>query len=85
MTEAARILSEFGDRLAQVHLSEVNGKGKHFVMSFGAKRAYEPLAEMLSRVPVILESPVDEAGIESEIEEAHKVLSHTHPRAQSAE
>lgn len=79
MTEAARILSEFGDRLAHVHLSEVNGKGKHFTMSFIAKRAYELLADVLSSVPVILESPVDEAGIESEIEEAQRVLTHSHP------
>lgn len=74
MTEAARILSEFGDRLAEVHLSEVNGKGKHFAMSLIAKRAYEPFADVLSKVPVILESPVDEAGIELEIQEAQKVL-----------
>ena len=81
MTEATRILSEFGDRLVQVHLSEVNSKGKHFAMSFTAKRAYEPLADILSSVPVILESPVDEAGIEPEIEEAQKVLAHSHPEA----
>lgn len=84
MTEATRILSEFGDRLAHVHLSEVNGKGKHFAMSFGAKRAFELLADVLSRVPVILESPVDEAGIESEIEEAQRLLTHSHPEPQRA-
>jgi hypothetical protein len=84
MTEAVRILSEFGDRMAQVHLSEVNSKGRHFAMSFIAKRAYEPLAEALSRVPVILESVVDEAGIESEIEEARKVLMHAHSATQLA-
>ena len=81
MTEATRILSEFRNRLAQVHLSEVNGKGKHFAMSFNAKRAYELLADDLSSVPVILESPVDEAGIESEIQEAQSVLSHAHAEA----
>lgn len=84
MTEAVRILSEFGDRLAQVHLSEVNGKGRHFAMSLIAKRAYEPLADVLSSVPVILESPVDEAGIEPEIEAAQRVLSHSHLNTQTA-
>lgn len=79
MTEAARILSEFGDRLAQVHLSEINGKGKHFAMSFVAKRAYSRLADVLASVPVILESPVDEAGIESELEEAQRVLARSRP------
>jgi Xylose isomerase-like TIM barrel len=85
MTEAARILAEFGDRLAQVHLSEVNGKGKHFPMSFVAKRAYKRLADVLSSVPVILESPVDEAGIEQEIKEAQKVLAHSQPGERAAE
>ena len=75
MTEATRILSDFRDRLAQVHLSEVNGRGKHFTMSFVAKLAYERLANVLSSVPVILKSPVDEAGINPEIEAAQRVLS----------
>jgi Xylose isomerase-like TIM barrel len=74
MTEATRILFEFGNRLAQVHLSEVDGKGRHFAISFVAKLAYRPLAEILSKVPVILESPVGECDIESEIREAHSVL-----------
>jgi cytosine/adenosine deaminase-related metal-dependent hydrolase len=84
MTEAVRILMEFGDRMAQVHLSEVNSRGRHFAMSFIAKRAYEPLADILSNVPVILESMVQEAGIESEIEEARKVLTNVHPATQLA-
>ncbi|MEK6703791.1 MAG: hypothetical protein AABZ53_16145 [Planctomycetota bacterium] len=77
MTEAVRILLTFADRLAEVHLSEVNSKGKHFAMSLTAKRAYRPLAGFLSRVPVILESPVDEEDIESEIHEARDVLGAT--------
>ncbi|HZH10665.1 MAG TPA: hypothetical protein VEZ24_09880 [Microvirga sp.] len=75
MTEAARILAAFGDRLVQVHLSEVNSRGKHFAMSFAAKRAYEPFAEILSQVPVILESIVDEDQIRLEIAEAEKILT----------
>jgi len=84
MTEAARILSEFRDRLAQVHLSEVNSKGKHFAMSFTAKRAYERLADVLSSVPVIIESPVGEEGIEVEIKEAQRVLTRFHLKAHRA-
>ena len=84
MTEAVRIISEFGDRMAQVHLSEVNSKGRHFAMSFVAKRAYELLADVLSNVPVILESVVDEAEIQSEIDEAKKVLSHAHLETHSS-
>ncbi|MET3789744.1 hypothetical protein [Methylobacterium radiotolerans] len=76
MTEAACILTEFGDRLAQVHMSEVNSRGKHFAMSFGAKHAYEPFACAMSKVPVILESVVEASNIEKEIDAAVKILSH---------
>jgi hypothetical protein len=76
MTAAARILSEFGDRLVQVHLSELNSKGKHFAISYGAKRAYEIFATTLSQVPVILESVVSEAGIAAEINETEKILNY---------
>jgi hypothetical protein len=76
MTEAACVLSEFGDRLAQVHLSEVDGRGKHFAMSYGAKLAYEQFSEVLSEVPVILESIVREEDIDSEITKARVILTH---------
>ncbi|HKY08852.1 MAG TPA: hypothetical protein VJQ55_11445 [Candidatus Binatia bacterium] len=76
MTEAARIISRFGDRLAQVHVSELNSKGKHFPMSFLAKGAYEQFAEVLSQVPVILESVVSETGIALELREIERVLTH---------
>lgn len=74
MTEALRILEAFGDRLAQIHISEVNSRGRHFAMSFAAKRAYEPFAEILSAVPVIIESVVEEGGIAGEIDAAERLL-----------
>lgn len=76
MTEAARILSEFGTLLAEVHLSEVDGRGRHFAMSFGAKRAYEQFSDVLSKVPNILESIVSEDRIDLEIEAARTTLMH---------
>jgi hypothetical protein len=75
MTEAVRILEEFGDRLVQFHLSEVNSRGKHFSMSFAAKRAYEPFAAILSQAPVILESVVGSDEIVEELAEAEKILN----------
>ncbi|NYJ11133.1 hypothetical protein GGI64_002184 [Rhizobium leguminosarum] len=75
MTEGLRIIEEFRDRLVQVHLSEVNSRGKHFSMSFAAKRAYEPFAEILSKVPVILESVVGNEEITNEIAETEKLLA----------
>ncbi|TYL79834.1 hypothetical protein [Bradyrhizobium cytisi] len=79
MTVAARILSEFGAKIAQVHVSELNSKGKHFAMSYGAKRAYESFAARLSQVPIILESVVRETEISSEISETEKVFSYGVP------
>jgi sugar phosphate isomerase/epimerase len=81
MAEAVRIIEEFGERLVQVHLSEVNSKGKHFSMSFAAKRAYEPFAEILSTVPVILESVVGNDEIVREISETERLLSFRRPRS----
>lgn len=76
MTEAAFILAKFGNRLAQVHLSEVDGRGVHFAMSLGAELAYEQFSDLISKVPVILESIVDEEDIKSEICKAEILLSH---------
>eukprot|EP01038_Epipyxis_sp_PR26KG_P012451 gene12451-16699_t len=76
MTEAAGILTAFSDRLAQVHVSEVDGKGRHFAMSFAARHAYRPFARSMSEVPVILESIVRENEIDAEIEQARTMLSY---------
>ncbi|MEO4042930.1 hypothetical protein AAFN47_15110 [Hoeflea sp. CAU 1731] len=79
MTEGLCIIEEFRCRLVQVHLSEVNSIGKHFLMSFAAKRAYEPFAEIMSTVPVILESVVQESEIVNEIAETERLLSLRQP------
>jgi hypothetical protein len=76
MTEATAILGEFGDRLAQVHISEVDGQGAHFAMSLSAEFAYEQFSGLISEVPVILESIVGERDIESEIKKTEMLLSH---------
>jgi hypothetical protein len=86
MTEAACILEEFGDRLAQVHLSEVDGRGEHFAMSLSAELAYEQFSDIISEVPVILEAIVGEQDIEFEIDKtetllAHRALSNTETRS----
>jgi hypothetical protein len=75
MTEAAYILAKFGERLAQVHLSEVDGRGVHFAMSLSAELAYERFSDIMSKVPIILESIVGEEDIEPEIRKAKILLS----------
>ena len=75
MTEAARILVRFKSRLAQAHFSELNSQGKHFPISFAAKLAYKPFANLLSSVPIILESVVGEDEIAAEIRGVEEVLA----------
>lgn len=74
MSVAVDILSEFSDRIEQVHLSEVNGKGKHFAISFGAELAYAPFVEIMASVPVIIEAMVGESEVEAEVEKAWRLL-----------
>jgi sugar phosphate isomerase/epimerase len=79
MTEAASILAKFGDRLAQVHLSEVDTRGAHFAMSRSAEVAYEQFSDLMSKVPIILESIVSEQDIEDEIFKTKMLLSRHSP------
>lgn len=75
LTEAFLILERFGDRLAQVHLSEVSTSGRHGRLSRTAILAFQELAPYIPPdVPVILESPVTEAEIEEELMRAEEAL-----------
>lgn len=68
MTEAFLLLTEFRDRLIEVHASEVNSESQHDPISYGAKLAFQQVADIIGEpVPIILESRVDEAGIAMEI------------------
>jgi len=69
MTEAYLILRDFGNRVAEVHLSEVNAASKHEPISYGATLAYQQVASLIPEtIPVILESIVSAEFIDDEIE-----------------
>lgn len=75
MTEAYLILREFGDRLAQVHMSEVGTRSGHGRISPLAMRDFQEVASMLpADVPVILETPVTPDQMRSEIATARRAL-----------
>lgn len=75
MTEAYLILREFGSRLKQVHVSEVNARSKHDPLSFTSILAFQQVAHLIPEsVPLILETPVLEAEIEQEIAKAREAL-----------
>jgi hypothetical protein len=75
MTEAYLILRDFGPRLAQVHVSEVNSRSKHDALSYSSILAFQEVARLIpEQVPLILETPVTQGEMESEMEKVRKAL-----------
>lgn len=75
MTEADILLKTFDRRLRQVHVSEVNTSSKHDPLSYASILAFREIAPLLRQdVPVILETPVSEDRIESEMKRATEAL-----------
>jgi hypothetical protein len=75
MTEAHLILRDFGSRLAQVHVSEVNSRSKHDVLSYCSILAFRQVAQLiLEGVPLVLETPVEEDEMESEMAKVREAL-----------
>jgi hypothetical protein len=64
MTEAFRILVRFGDRICQLHISELDSAGHHFPLSYGSMQAFSEVASLIpAGCPAIIESlsPLQEA------------------------
>jgi hypothetical protein len=62
MTEAYRILRQFGNRIRQMHFSEVGTDSRHRRVSDSAFRAYAEIAQCLPLdVPIILEALIAES------------------------
>jgi hypothetical protein len=75
MIEAAKILREFGARLRQVHVSEVNTRSKHDRVSYASMPAFREVAHLIpERIPLIVESPVGIEDIGAEIAQVRKAL-----------
>ena len=75
MTEAYLILREFGARLRQVHVSEVNTSSRHDPLSYASILAFQDVAHLVpSDVPLILETPVREEDIDTEIAKVREAL-----------
>jgi sugar phosphate isomerase/epimerase len=76
MTEAYLILTQFGERLRQVHLSEVTSRSTHDRLSFSSIRATQGIAALIpEHIPIVLESPVSADELESEIGRANVALT----------
>jgi hypothetical protein len=78
MTEASLLLRAFGERLEQVHMSEVNTASRHDPISPNAVRAFQSVAMYIPEsMPVILETLIDsgQSDIQTEIARAREALN----------
>ena len=76
MSEAAHMLEKFDDRLKQLHASGLNSNSTHSALSVAARAAFGQISQLIPpHVPVILESPVTESQISSELEFARTTFS----------
>ena len=69
---ARGIIREFGGRMKQIHLSELDVKSRHQPLSMATVWAVREIAHLIPECPVILESVVPPGGILSEIATARQ-------------
>jgi len=77
MAEGVLIIREFGHRLAEVHISEVNTSSRHDPISTSAMRAFHSIAHYIpDAVPIVIESLIDEgqSDIATELKSARESL-----------
>lgn len=84
MTEARLLLHAFRDRLAEVHMSEVDTASQHHPISCNAIAAFQSVAEWIpAQIPVILEALIDQGqgDIQTEVRHAREALNRAAVRA----
>jgi hypothetical protein len=75
MTEAYRLLSAFGDRLEQVHVSELDADSHHVRLTRTGIRACQEIADFVPvHVPVIIEALVEPHELDAEIDASLQAL-----------
>jgi hypothetical protein len=76
MTEAALLVRAFGDRLTEIHMSEVNTASRHDPISSNAVAAFTPImAGIPEEIPIVLEPLIDQgqSDVETELRRAIEV------------
>ena len=69
MSVAVEILMDFGDRLAELHISEVDSASRHVAISQLAMKSYQRISSLIpEHIPVIIESMIRDTEILSEVE-----------------
>jgi sugar phosphate isomerase/epimerase len=78
MTEAQIILERFGERLREVHVSDVNTSSRHDPLSIYAMSAFRSVSLLIpDSIPVVLETLIDQgqSDILTEIDRAQRALN----------
>jgi hypothetical protein len=82
---AIEFLQDFGDRLAQLHISEVDAKSEHVRISIAARSAYQMIAALIPEsVAAIIESIVPPCAIADEMQMARAALEVPREKAEYA-
>jgi hypothetical protein len=75
MAEASRMLDTFRERLAEVHVSELDAQSRHVRLSPAGVWAYQKLAGLIPlEIPVIIEAPVRPDEIDAELQASLEAL-----------
>lgn len=80
MTEAHLILETFKNRLAEIHISDVNSSSRHDPLSVYSMNAFGLVSDLIPKaIPIVLETLIDEgqSTIPAEIERARRALEPT--------
>ena len=76
MTETIGMLRRFGDRLRQVHISEIDTEGHHSRLSLTTILAGRSVAALIKDdIPIIIESMIPQKDMQREIDAARRTLS----------
>jgi len=75
MLEAKAILLSHGQRIKQLHVSDVNSQCGHEPLNMVAESAFARVVHLIPKdIPVIMETPVSEQWVESQMRRAQHVL-----------
>jgi hypothetical protein len=78
MASAILMLCEFGDRLRQIHMSDVGASGEHLPIGVMARLAFGRVSSHVpATCPVIIESVIEAGAMEREVEVAIAAFEET--------
>jgi Xylose isomerase-like TIM barrel len=76
MTEAFSILTQFTERIGQVHISELDSASRHFPLSYSAIQAFSEVTWKIPKDAVfIIESRIQPSDIEAEFQKVRSLIS----------